>query len=130
MTEGIEGVPTWVQTVIATGFFIGTMLGAMRGYIKGHLSEAAKDHTSSDTVVISAALADGRVIRELTDAVRDFAEYTKETLALAERDHDMLDRICAGVERMNTGLDRHNDIIQRLLDELRTRKSAGKGASC
>lgn len=127
MTDGIVGVPTWVQTVIATGFFFGTMIAGYRGYIKAHQSDAAKDHHSSDTVVISAALADGRVIRDLTESVRSFAEYTKDTLSLAARDHDMLDRICVTVERMSAGIDRHNDLTQRLLDEIRACKNARTG---
>lgn len=116
MTEGIEGVPTWVQTIIATGFFIGTMLGAMRGYIRGHLSEAAKDHTSSDTVVISAALADGKVIRELSESIHALSGCTRDTLALAERDHEMLDRICALLERQGQGFDRLYDVVTKLYE--------------
>lgn len=96
LTDG-DG-PAWMQTVIAAGIFVGTVIAGYRGYMK----KFAEPKGHGGDVIDLHALA-------------DLAALTRDALTLAQRDHDMLDRICSGVERLC-------DCNQRLLDEVRTNK--------
>lgn len=69
--SGFEGLPPWLQTIIAVGFFVGSVTLGLIGYTKKNWSEKLDEQKSQDAVVISASFADSRVIEQLGSSIKD-----------------------------------------------------------
>lgn len=111
MVEGLDGLPPWLQTTVASAFAIGAALAAFRGYTKKKLDGMTDDHHSSDTVMVSGALADGAAIRELTTAIR---EMTSAQILHA----DLLRHIGNGQDTMCRRADDINNCLQFIKDDV------------
>lgn len=113
MAEGLEQLPTWLQTTVASAFAVGAAVAAFKGWTKKKLESLASDeHHSANTVMISGALADGAAIRDLTSAIR-------ELVNISTRNHDLMDRMCVGQDRVDATLNRLGDDVRRIREDRR-----------
>lgn len=112
MVEGLDALPTWLQTIVASTFAVGAAAAAFKGWTKKKIEElSGDDHTRADTVLISGALADGPAIRDLTAAIRDLT-------MISVRNHDLMDRMCVGQDRIVVSNERIDNTMQRIRDDV------------
>lgn len=84
------GLPDHIQIMVAGSVMI---IGSAWGVIKfikpfiDHLTPKPKATESTDAVVISAALADGKSIRDLTHAIEQLCYHQQASNRLAEQAH-------------------------------------------
>jgi len=79
--EGLEGLPAWVQVLACGVVFVFTAVTAVFGYVNKKV--AGRVDESREGVVVSATIADGRAVRDLTIAVgkmTDVARNLQDTL--------------------------------------------------
>lgn len=101
--ETLAGLPAWAQAVFTVFFFLTAAVAGIFGY-KGKVARRFEDQKASDTVVISAAFADGKVIKELTEAV--------ERMTAAEN------RTCEAIERNTSAVVRMHEAFGALAEQI------------
>lgn len=88
-------------------FFLSAAVAGILGY-KGKVAKRFEEQNSSDTVVISAAFADGKVTKELTEAV-------DRMTAAENRTCEAIERNTTAVVRMHSAFDNMAELLARRL---------------
>lgn len=123
MEEISEHLPVWIQITLATAAFLGTAFAAFQGYTKKHLTEeSAQRKPAGDTVVISAALADGAAMRELTSAITGLHILLEQLVDVTESGNIKADRLVSSSEEVEKQL---RNLAQRVDDAINGRRTHG-----
>lgn len=117
MEEISEHLPIWIQITLATAAFLGTAFAAFQGYTKKHLNEEnPTPKPAGDTVVISAALADGGAVRELTSAIVKLHSLLDRLIDVSEAGNVKTDRLISSSEAVESELRRLAERIQERIN--------------
>lgn len=110
--DGLASLPPWLQITVSVAVFFGTVIAGILGYTKKKFGSKVEDQRSQDSVVISAAFADRRVIESLSDSIR--------------AGHDATDRNTDASMRVVDAINRQTDSIRDLCEMLRKQADADR----
>lgn len=81
--EGLDGLPPWAQVIVSMVVLGSAVFAVVQGYTKKKIG--SDNDSSKDAVVVSAAIADGQAIRDMTTALREHCSVMRDNTAVMTR---------------------------------------------